>query len=213
MPIDVSTLSILRSNYRLDIWLALYSLVMHAVDSELDNLLMFRFTLKVPDDIPYGLRNDYISQFMESFCRYYDRREIEFIYKWVKEFSHQSLVGNFHYHVWMITDGREVRNPFSFRWKAIELWGRQIGVSAKGLVHIDELNVSGSYTPHGIMVRKNAQDFDYLMWHVWDKVQYLAKSYSKEYYPYNSGAFGGSQVPLRSLDEALEVLIEIMPGR
>ena len=212
MAVDTSTLSILTFNYRLDIWLALYSLVRHAVDVQ-PSSLMFRLTLKVPGDVPYGLHNDYISNFMDSFCRYYDRNGIEFLYKWVKEFSYKSRAGNFHYHLWMITDGSKVQNPFSFRRKAIEVWGRKIGIPADGLVNIDRLDVPGSYTPHGIMVRKNAQNYDYLMWNVWDRLQYLAKAYSKEYYPYKGDAFGGTQVPLRSLDEALEKLIEIMPGR
>lgn len=212
MKIECSTLAILRSNYRLDIWLSLYSLIMYAVEVW-PNCLMFRITLKVPDEIPYGLHNDYISGFMDSFNRYYGRNGIVFLHKWVKEYSCQSPAGNFHYHIWMITDGHEVQNPFSFRWKAVDLWRRQIGVPAEGLVHIDELNIPGSYTPHGIKVRRSGQDFDHNMWHVWDKAQYLAKSYSKEFYPYNGGAFGGTQVPLRNADEALQKLLEIMPGR
>lgn len=211
MSLYQTTTSTLQQEYRLDIWNALYSLISAAINDKPSNL-MFRLTLKYPE-MPYPHDNGCIEQFMESFGRYCSRKNYKPRYLWVKEFGYDSIVNNFHYHVWVILDGHEIRNPFSMRNKAVDLWGRAIKYCAEGLANIDELNVPGSYTPHGLMIRRNGREFNYLMGYVLDKAQYLAKAYSKEFSPYKGKMFGMSQVPRLPESESREVLFNIVSGR
>lgn len=212
MHVHDTTTSILNRNYRIDLWLSLYSLIMFAID-DMPKCLMFRLTLTHPENISYTLDNMRITRFMDSFRHSMGRYKVKLLYFWAKEFSKLSYVGNFHYHVWVVLNGQDVRNPFTLRHRVQHLWGLSLGDCTKAYGHIDAMNVPGSYTRHGIMVRKSSHDFNYLMWHVWDQAQYLAKKESKIHYPFKGDAYGGSQVPQRSKAEALLKLFEIMPGR
>lgn len=211
MQSTCNTTSVLNYLYRLDIWNALYSLIIYAIQSKPSNL-MFRLTLRFPE-ITYDAHNDHIVGFMKGFEAHLDGNGNAPLYLWVKEYSYDSHAGNFHYHLWLILDGRKIRNPFLVLGKAIELWGLAIRHDASGLVHLDELNVPGSYTPHGVMIRKVSREFGYLMSHVWDKAQYLAKSYSKEFYPYMGRSFGVSAIPRLPESDSRAMLFRIMSGR
>jgi len=186
-------------------------MIHHGVD-KLSSCLMFRVTLRYPEHYPYPLHNDAVKKCLDSLKKGLERAEMKILCLWVKEFGDGSEMGNFHYHIWFIVDGHMVRNPFSLKPRIEYLWGLAIGHPAEGLANIDEIKVPGSYTPHGIMVRRNSPDFEYQMRHVWDQAQYLAKSKSKRYYPYKSAAFSGSHVPQRSHEKADRKLLEIMPG-
>jgi hypothetical protein len=173
---------------------------------------MFKITLRYPDLYPYPLDNDRFGKFLDSFKKSFERDEVELLCFWVKEFGGESEMGNFHYHIWVAVDGHVVRNPFALKQRIESLWRLAIGHPAEGLANIDIMNVPGSYTPHGIMVRRNSPGYECQMRHVFDQAQYLAKLESKKYYPFKGDAFSSSQVPQMSSEEANRKLLEVMPG-
>lgn len=206
-----STTTILSQEYRLDIWRALYSLILYGVES-MPSCLMFKVTLRHPELYPYPLHNDSLGRFLDSFKKPFERDGVKLLCFWVKEFGDESEMGNFHYHIWFAVDGHVIRNPFSLKRRIEYLWSLAIGHPAEGLANIDAMNVPGSYTPHGIMVRRNSSDYRYQMHHVWEQAQYLAKTKSKKCYPFKGDAFSSSQVPQMSSEEANRKLLEVMPG-
>ncbi len=99
-----------------------------------NKVFFVRFDVRFPDCFNIPNHNELISNFTESFIRYFKRKKYDPYYLWVRE---QSESNNPHYHFIVLLDGNKIQYANTVWFKAEEVWNKQLlyPPNNKGLIN------------------------------------------------------------------------------
>ena len=112
-----------------------------------------------------------------------------FDYVWVKE-RNRSV--NPHFHLVIFRNGQQYCSGYAVWQKAIEVWGKLLKCDAEGLIHAAIPTINNAYCNYGVVIDRNAVDFQkvYSSVHYW--LSYMAKVNTKT--TQSGHAYGSSQL-------------------
>ncbi len=186
---------IFQQNYRYieDIDNALDKVFTHSSLSRSKNLVI-RLDFRYPVEFMYPNDNTAFSKLVNSLITNCKRKDLTPYYVWVREQSLNSLGGNHHFHMALFLDGNMIQNPFQIHVLATKLWGKNLGHSGAGLVHMCPHSIEDQAVNTAVKLRRSSPNFATTFAETKKWLRYLSKEYSKIGYPYNGRRFGASQI-------------------
>lgn len=139
-------------------------------------MLVVRLDVHYPDGYTPKDKNKDISSLFAKLSQKYTRMGYDPAYAWAREIKNSELP---HYHCFLLLNGNLARSPYPVFEAAENLWGSTIDASAKGLIHHCNKDYQGNPQKNGIMIRRNAPNFEDKIREVGNQLSYLAKTDGK----------------------------------
>lgn len=179
--------------YRTDILAKLQERLIHMIQHH-SKVLVVRFDVRFPENAPLPQRNDAISALMKHLKDWFSLNSIEAHYLWVRE---QNLSETPHYHVAFLINGNRCQTGTGLLQSASQAWSVILNYPwSQGLVHYCDLDGGRAWI---MLCRPSAQSkgaeqaaFGFKVQAVFERLAYLAKTYSKDLAPYRVRDFGTS---------------------
>lgn len=197
--------------YRQDILVKIQERLVHMIQHH-SKVLVVRFDVRYPDNHPYPQRNEDISNLMKLLKEWFYQNGIEAHYLWVRE---QNISDVPHYHVAFLINGNRCQTGTGLLQAAQRLWGCTLAYPwTQGLIHYCDLEEGRAWImlnrPSATSLPAEHQAFRIRVQSVFERLCYLAKTYSKGLAPFRVRDFGTSLLPR---EEPVPAVIPIVyPG-
>jgi len=157
-------------------------------------VLFIRFDVRYPACEGSPIGNNSFDRFIADFAKYLRYHKLDCHYIWCKEFINFNKP---HYHMVMLLDGNKTKSIYNHLAKADELWARSLGLpqETKGLIDYCIKASDGSPQENGLMIERNAPDFNIMYDRCYQWASYLAKANTKGCGPKFAKEFSCSQIP------------------
>lgn len=160
-------------------------------------VLVVRFDVRYPDGHPYPERNEHISNLMKLLKEWYYQMGIETQYLWVREQNHSDVP---HYHIAFLINGSRNQTGIGLLQAAQRFWGCTLAYGwVQGLIHYCDLEDGRAWLmlnrPSASSTPAEQQAFLIRVQAVYERLSYLAKTYSKGMAPHRVRDFGTSLLP------------------
>lgn len=157
--------------------------IKNAVDELVDNYTsnhsrstVVRFDVHYPQDYTEVKDNKHISQCVAKLNQKFDRKGFDPRYVWTRE---QDSSPHPHFHCAMLLDGNKTQSPYRVFAAAKDVWGKTIQADPTGLIHHCMESKDGTPHPNGIMLKRNAEDYESKRNEVDRQLSYLYKAKDK----------------------------------
>jgi len=178
-----------------------YKPILDKIKANFDNMtdshakvFFLRYDVRFPADNCDHPDNKTFRDFNANLLKNLSRQGLDPHSVWVRE---QSKEKHQHYHGILLLDGNKTQSIHNHIAKAEQLWASALDLPAdqvKGLVDDCTHGRDGAYQKNGIMIRKDAPDYQEKIEQCFQWASYLAKINTKDNNPPGVRTFGSSRI-------------------